>query len=310
MLIWSGHGILIPIFYILGFVFAAVITSVMNLSSDWAMVVGGWIGAAAVLLYARTIGKTKSQTLIDPKTNLPVVLNKRHSLFFIPAIAWAVLLIILAFVITIGGVVSSVGGGSVAATPEEAAFEKANNIIDSHRNGIASGNTPEAEAMAKEFSDSIKMFRNIMIEPAKKKGISMSGGEFLTYCQQSEGVCLFIVHVPKLRKFADDAKETIRTAAWIAAQRAVESAEPMPKKIAVGVRGFVIYDALLEGAVSNGTEEDPEESIESRDIGSVSTGKFHKFFVESNPSSEIEAVAPAGEEVEPAPSDDTEKEAA
>ncbi len=107
MIIWTGHGILIPIFWIAGFILGvtvggalgAVIGAEKGLPLGFAL--GGLCGAGLVWLYALTFGKSTEQLLQDPRTGQMVRLVKRNSLFFIPAFAWAVIASVA--VLPIGG---------------------------------------------------------------------------------------------------------------------------------------------------------------------------------------------------------------
>src|SRR4051812_44505071 len=85
MIIWGGHGVLIPIFGIIGMLgggfLAGAIGGAVTKGDTNAMVgmssIGSGIGAAAMLwLYALTLGKTKDLRLLDPATGRPVILRK------------------------------------------------------------------------------------------------------------------------------------------------------------------------------------------------------------------------------------------
>lgn len=275
MIFFSGHGILIPIFAIIGFfvgsIAAAAAVAMLNLSLAWAPVGGAWASALCVLLYAKTIGKTVEKTYLDPATGGPVAIRKRHTLFFIPAFAWAVIGMIGAAFVSVAALVAPKDGfdlGDSSKSAEESLFDAANRKIGSNKEGVAHGNSPEAEKLAAEFSSKLKTLREVGIEKSKKRSISLSGGEFITFCHLAEGSCAFLVHVPELRKYTDEAKEFIGEAAWGVAQHCVATLPEKPQKVAVGVRGFALYDRVLTGEGTGDETAEPEThtGVKSKDM--------------------------------------------
>lgn len=89
MIIWSGHGILIPIVAILGGFVGSFAFNFVNLPPRWMSVFVMWGAALMVLLYARTIGKTRYFVMTEAGTNQPNLDKRSHTLFFIPALIWA-----------------------------------------------------------------------------------------------------------------------------------------------------------------------------------------------------------------------------
>lgn len=275
MIFFSGHGILIPIFAVIGFlvgsVASAAAVAMMNLSLAWAPAGGAWASALCVLLYAKTIGKTGEKTYLDPATGQPVTLRKRHTLFFIPAFGWAVMGMIGAALVSVAALVApkdEFDMGDSSKSAEEALFDSANRKITSNKEGIAHGNSPEAEKLAAEFSSKLKMLREVGIEKSKKRAVSLSGGEFITFCHLNEGSCAFLVHVPELRKYTDEAKDFIAEAAWGVAQHCVATLPEKPQKVAVGVRGFALYDRVLTGEGTGDENAEPEihKGVKSKDV--------------------------------------------
>ncbi len=90
MLIWKGHGILIIVFGVIGGLVCGVLTTGVYAATHWSWMLrfivaaNFWGAAAAIWLYAKTMGKTVQQTYLDPTTHRPVVIRTSHSLFFIP----------------------------------------------------------------------------------------------------------------------------------------------------------------------------------------------------------------------------------
>src|SRR3954464_12493001 len=126
--------------------------------------------------------------------------------------------------------------------PGQEAFESANRQIISAREGVAFGNTTEAQALAVEYSKTLKILRESFFTEGNKNAYSLSKGEFLTYCHLQGDHCVFLVHVPELRRFVRDAKGSLADLAWMNAQSIVQTklARP-PKTLALGVKGALLY---------------------------------------------------------------------
>lgn len=283
MLIWNGHGILIPILGIIGLVSGTILGAMIGgekVGAGLGMMMGGIFGAGLVWLYALTIGKTVEQVLQDPKTGRPVRLRRSHSFFFIPAFAWAILASIGATGMIVIGTVTMVSGGSdtpVVQAPGAAELNAAERLISTKSNGSIHGNTEEAEELARRFASASSEMRDALIEKGKTSTISLSGGDFLTYCQMSEHGTAFIVHVPGLRKFSDEAKTLMCDAAWFAASQVVADLEPAPQNLAVGVRGVVLYESILVGVPGKDFEDSATDGLLSRHRSSESD-VLHPFF--------------------------------
>lgn len=221
--------------------------------------VGAWV-------YVKTIGKTTSKTLIDPKTNRPVVIEKRHSVFFIPVKAWAWIISCVAGLGIVGVALDPQGfepdrrtaeekEADAAALSGEEALQAAERLISAKGDGAAHGNTPEARELARRFSAQMAILRDAGIEKQKRKSFSLTGGQFLTYCRISDQKVAFVTHVPGLRKFTDDAKQFIAEAGWLTAQQCALQLDPQPGSVTVGLRGIVNYDAVLTGSLSGSPQQ-------------------------------------------------------
>ena len=87
-----------------------------------------------------------------------------------------------------------------------------------------------------------------MFSEGKKDAYSISKGEFLTYCQLNADSCVFLVHVPELRRFTIDAKKSMCTLAWANAQSILKARiNSPPRTLAVGVKGAVLYESIMIG---------------------------------------------------------------
>ncbi|WP_395748333.1 hypothetical protein [Prosthecobacter sp.] len=291
MLIWKGHGILILVFGVAGAVATAVLTGMLFAATQsallgrLAMCAPFWGAAAAIWLYAKTMGKPTERTLLDPATHRPVVITSSHSFFFIPPVPWAVLATVLACLVSVFAVIVPASTFDYKGMANEAIssaggseFEKANKLISMDKGQEAFGNTPEAQQMAAEFAQMVKLGRRLGIQAGKKPTISLSHGKFLTYCQINPDSCAFMVHVPDLRKFSKDAKEYIADVAWSVAMDSALELKPRPKRLAVGIRGAFLYDTVIEGHVVP-EEEDADAGIEKRHSGNSSQNALGAYFV-------------------------------
>lgn len=308
MLIWKGHGILILVFGVIGSLVCGMLTAGAYAATNWAWVArlivaaNFWGAAGSIWLYAKTIGKTVEKTYLDPATHSPVVIRSSHSLFFIPAKAWAFLATLLACVMTIVSFTLPLdhfmdGGNSSNSSAEKTAFDQANHLISADKGKEAYGNTPEAEKLAEAFSSMVKLGRQMGVQKTKKSAISLSHGKFLTYCRINADSCAFMVHVPDLRKFSDDAKEYIADIAWAVASESAAQLKPQPKRLAVGIRGAILYYTVIEGHIVV-DEKDSEEGIEQRHTGSSPQKHLESFFVDSEAVNEALPKPDSAEEPE------------
>lgn len=297
MLIWKGHGILILVFGILGALLTGMAWAAGYAATHWEWMLrmlkpaNAWGVVLGIWLYGRTIGKTVIKTYIDPATNREVVIKKSHTLFFIPPMLWAVLTALMACMVTVESFNKPVdellselkSGGS---SPGSAAFTEANNLIDMDKGKTAYGNTPDAEKLAAAFSEMVMMGREMGVQKTRKKpSISLSHGKFLSYCRINPDSCVFMVHVPDLRKFTDDAKRYMVEMAWTVASLQAAELKPRPKRVAVGVRGAFLYDEVVEGPVTDATARAAKESddnweagIEQRFSGSDAKKRLETYF--------------------------------
>lgn len=302
MLIWKGHGILILVFGVIGGLALGMLTAGAYAATHW-----GWVGrliiaanfwgaAGAIWFYAKTMGKPVEKTYLDPATHSPVVIRSSHSLFFIPPVPWAILATLVACLMTVVSFMMPSenfldGASSSASSAEKTAFDRANSLITSDKGKEAYGNTPEAEKLAAAFASMVKLGRQMGVQKGKKSAISLSHGKFLTYCRINADSCAFMVHVPDLRKFSEDAKEYMAEIAWAVATESAAQLKPQPKRLAVGIRGVFLYDTVLEGHIV-ADENDSEEGIEQRHTGGSPQKYLEAFFVDSKA---VNAVLPKSE---------------
>lgn len=249
MIIWKGRGILIVLFAILGFAGGVALDSIK---------LAVWLAAAAVWLVALTFGKTTQKVLLDPQTGQQVVFKNSHTLFFIPAKGWAVLMTIFALFMTFAPEKEKGPESSEAA---QAAFKQADDLVSRKSGTGAHGNTPEATALATKFNEAMERTRDMMVEKGGE-------GEFLTYAYITKDRCVLLVQVPKLRKYSRDDKKVLGQVVWANAQLYTSQLKPRPAKLAVGVRGSILYDRAYIGSPDKdaaGGDSDIAQEIEGND---------------------------------------------
>ena len=294
MIIWGGNGILLVLFWIIGFIIGSILGVMATMAVGGAA--GSMLCAGAMLwcpvgmgwLYALTLGKTKVEQLIDPTTRTPVLLKKSHSLFFIPVFGWCVLATIASAVLMVKEIVSpSLTKMHEPAEASNSLHDAETWITSSKGVEVGGGNTPEATKLAIAFSDLVTEYRSKTIEPGSKSFVSLSGGRFLTWCQASPHGVAFVVHVPLFRKFSDGAKQTMCEGAWVAAQVAVSHLSPPPKLIAVGVRGAFLYESVMVGEPHGDIATNPKAGLSESLKDPAALHPFFQLF-EAEPSPETQ----------------------
>ncbi len=127
-------------------------------------------------------------------------------------------------------------------------------IMANDDDGFVSGNTPEAKALSADYSKVLRAMREKFFTKGKKHRISLTKGQFIVHCELHDQSCAFLVHVPSYRNYADDAKESLETHAWhLAQQLAIGRLKPQTR-LAVGMRGVVLYGAVIVGSVPTRTD--------------------------------------------------------
>ena len=143
-------------------------------------------------------------------------------------------------------------GRAAAANPAKQRMDDAESRIVGNSDGSAHGNSDEAIALARKFGQTMKALREELFEADRKGALSLTGGNFVTYCELRPGKCVFLVHVPAYRKFTDDAKESLADLAWMTAQRAVAGTLQEGDQLAVGMKGTLLYGSVMTGTVASG----------------------------------------------------------
>lgn len=262
MIIWSGLGILIPLFWIAGFVGAGFVTAAFKLGDGVGVALQAWAGAAMVVVFAKTAGRREERVLLDPATGAPVRLARKHTLFFLEGMVWAVFAFIVAGMVTVFALGPD-KADKTSSKPGEDAFKTAEHNTSSNRGQFAFGNTTDAKKLAAAFSQGMKDFREIAISGTDSKS-GLSKGEFLTHCQLTSSGCVFVVHVPGLRNYQDTAKNAIKRAAWDLSQTLASSLKPKPAALAVAIRGVVLFESIWIGTPAEVADAKLEAGVERK----------------------------------------------
>lgn len=125
--------------------------------------------------------------------------------------------------------------------------------VTSDDHGTAFGNSEQAVELAKDVTRSLTRMNLMFFTQSDGKGLSLSGGHFITHCELRPNQCAFVVHVPSYRKYEKEAKEMLSDIAWNAAQNAASEVLKDGDRLAIGLRGAMLYGDVLVGTV--GEEE-------------------------------------------------------
>ncbi len=166
-----------------------------------------------------------------------------------------------------------------ASSPEYANFREGNAIINHYQGSSGYGNTPKAVDVAEAFTKLIKKRRNLMFAAAQPGRISAGTADFVSCCELYDSQCAIIVNVPDLRQFDSEAKRALGDVAWGSAQEALrEKGVARPgMKLAVGLRGVLMYDRVLIGNVVTNADVTDTGLIETV-TGSEVEQRLYPFF--------------------------------
>ena len=181
-------------------------------------------------------------------------------------------------------IVAGCGGASDSEPkvelPGAKAFDEANRSIVSDREGTFHGNTEASRELAKALSEMVKELEGEFFSGGKEnRAVSLTGEEFLTYCQLNDDSVAFLVHVPQFKRYKGEVRDTLLELTWAVAQKITEG---HPKgeslEIAIGLRGTMMYGGSATG--TQGGNPNYENSF------SVDKDVFFKYFEE--PEAEAE----------------------
>ena len=129
MIIWSGWGFLVAIFFLVGCMIGVPVGALVSPDGDMSgavmIVVGGLVAGLSSFLFARKIEGGEGRAFIDEATQQRIVVKRSAgSLFFIPTRYWAyvapVLAIALAVVMMMPTATDTAAAAAVEPAPAEA----------------------------------------------------------------------------------------------------------------------------------------------------------------------------------------------
>lgn len=155
----------------------------------------------------------------------------------------------------------------------EQGFNDADRQIKFHTEEANHGNSEDARNLAVTFSTEIKGVREAKFTKRLKKPLL----QFKTYCHLDENVCVFLVYVPELKHFTDDAKAGLADLAWATAQDIIRSnLKSPPPQLAIGIRGSN-YERVLIGRCQ-ADENSEDAGVRTLKLGSGSEKALYPFF--------------------------------
>lgn len=248
MVIWSGWGFLIIVFFVIGSVAGGMFSSYTGLG--FGGVIGGVIAAFLNYLVVKASGPGRA--LIDPATGQPVLLKKNNSLFFIPMRFFTPLFLVGGIVIGVGGMIVQKNESLLSQTyPGKSVFDTIDKTIDSTKSSTSKGNNPNAIKAAEQFEMLFKTAQKLSFYGGAEK---YETRRFPTYCHQNKDGVVIICQVPGFRKYKDaEVKEALHEIAWDTAKIAVKEMPGITEEslLIVGLRGLVIYDSVKQGKVGD-----------------------------------------------------------
>ncbi|WP_395742114.1 hypothetical protein [Prosthecobacter sp.] len=278
MIIFSGLGLLIPVFYFLGVIPVMVLCTFMKMDFMKSFALSSWAGAAMVLLFSKTIGRSKKQRLLDPQTGRQVLLASRHTIFFMNGMVCTVLAVLFSlflsvqamrgkksFVLLDGTSKSTAGAAPFIAADKQ--FLKAG--------ASDAGNTSEAQKLAQGLSTALK---GISIQSSDANGSSTPlGGTFVTYCQLSREGCVFLVVTPGFAKRSPEETAVLKDTGWSMAQMQVAELNPKPRQLAVAFRGVNRYESIWIGVPAALDPDVTEPGVKTKFSGSGENALYQFF---------------------------------
>jgi hypothetical protein len=166
---------------------------------------------------------------------------------FILRLAWGIVILVFLGLGWVGYKIYK-AGENLPPEPGRAEFQAANARIGGAGPGD-SGNTPEAAGLATRMSQAMEAIRSRNFEATEDKSFVDRHDRFKTFCDLRPDQCVFLIHVPELRRFAPDAQKSLGQMAWQAAQTLLDQAgtNKAGMRLAVGLRGIAAYNRVLTG---------------------------------------------------------------
>jgi hypothetical protein len=135
-----------------------------------------------------------------------------------------------------------------------------------------SGDSPGEKRAATVMAETAEALRDAGISSGSSKfgrgkaglvrraAAAMDANGFTAVCSVRGDTAVFLLHVPDLRKFSDDAKTAMGKMAWFAARTGwMELPEPRPARICAAIKGIASYDRAVEGPAAAPAVGDDDE---------------------------------------------------
>ncbi len=163
------------------------------------------------------------------------------------------ILFALSLCLCVVGCGGSSGGGAAGRRarpkPGEDAFRAASSLIISKSEGTAHGDTDEAKEMAQKYSEVLKVMQEKSFTGGKEnRRFSLTGEDFLTYCRINDSSVVFLVHVPQLKRYKGEVRDSLLEIAWLIADQITEGhPQADDLEIAVGLKGTAVFGGSAVG---------------------------------------------------------------
>jgi hypothetical protein len=158
--------------------------------------------------------------------------------------------------------------------PGEAGFDQASAKIVAFEGEAAFGNTDEAKSLAQRYSRIMEAMAAIAFtRSGSKDAPSLTQGKFLTYCELHADRICFLVHVPELRNYHADVRDSLLRIAWLSAKQVTSDLrKEKDRRLAVALRGALFYGGIAIGM--------GETAPQQRTAETVDTSPLYDFFTE------------------------------
>lgn len=217
------------------------------------------------------------------KSRVPALMIVAALIFGIPMLAFIAMQVVFALL----AVTRSESSSSSYNTPGEAEFRQANKSIITDRFGVHLANNTEGHTLARLYSNRIAFMRMKYFSGSENDGFSLSGGEFITYCHVDSDSCVFLVHVPELRRYTGDAKASLEEFAWLAAWQALSQMNMEARELAVGVKGAALYSTVMVGSFVPDSDS-PLDAISVKSEDRLDREILYPFFAPDVPALDVD----------------------
>ncbi len=141
-------------------------------------------------------------------------------------------------------------GEKTPPTQEEVLFKQADKLILAKKDDISyHGNSSEAKKIAENFSRSIEAMQKLLFTGGKEnRKVTLTGDNFLTYCQLNEKSVLLLVHVPQFKRYKGKVRDSLLQMSWSVAKNSISDLKNSEKfEIAIGLKGSLMYGGSAIG---------------------------------------------------------------